>query len=69
MFVCLFCFLLRDRKGVNLDWREDDRELGGVERGETIFRFYCMRKETLFNKRRVQGCVCVFKRILNKGLG
>lgn len=37
----------RDRQGVELDGRGDGEELGEVEGEETIFRLYCMRKESV----------------------
>lgn len=33
-----------DRKGENPYGRWGGEELGGVERGETVFRLYCLRK-------------------------
>ena len=41
---------MRDRKGVGAERRGGREELGRVERRETEFRFYCMRKESVFNK-------------------
>jgi len=38
-------FLMRDRKEVDLKEREYGKELGGVERGDTVTKIYCMRKE------------------------
>lgn len=43
---------MRDRKGVDTDGRGCVEELGGVEGGETIFRLYCVRKKSMFNKRK-----------------
>ena len=37
-------FLMRDRKGVDLDGRDGGEELGGVEGEETVICVYCMRK-------------------------
>lgn len=42
---------MRDRKGMDLDRRGGRKDLGGAEGGETVFRVYCMRKESMFNKR------------------
>jgi hypothetical protein len=41
-------FLRRDRKGVGLEGRRSGEELGGVERGETIIRKYCVWKKIDF---------------------
>lgn len=41
--------LMRDRK--EMDLREEEEELGRTEEGETIIRVYCMRKESIFNKK------------------
>ena len=41
---------MRDRKGVDPDGKGDGEELGGVGR-ETVIRLYCMRKESIFNKK------------------
>lgn len=52
-FICFFCnfLLLRDWKKLGLDGREDEDELRGVEKGRTVSRIYCMREESMFNKR------------------
>jgi hypothetical protein len=53
-------FLVRDRKGVDLERRESGEELGGARGGETIVRRYCMRIESIFNKgwkSQKEGCV------------
>ena len=47
-------FLMRDRKGVDLDGRRGGEELGGVEGGETIIRIYYVRKKSIFNKRKIE---------------
>lgn len=39
------------QQGVNQDGREDKRERGGVEGGETTLRIYDMRKKCVLNKR------------------
>lgn len=59
LYFTLFCdyyFLeagsfLMSRKGVDPDGRRGGEEHGGVEGGEIVFRLYCMRKISLFNKR------------------
>jgi hypothetical protein len=38
-------FLMRDRKGVDLEEIGDEEELGGVEKGETIIRIYSIVEE------------------------
>jgi hypothetical protein len=50
---------MRGRKGVDMKGRGgckgrwDGREdLRGVEGGETIIRIYCVRKESIFSKRK-----------------
>lgn len=52
MFGCLL-FLMRYRKGVNLDWRCGEMELGEIKERKTEIRIYCTRKENhfSFNKR------------------
>lgn len=32
--------------------REDERELRGVEEGKTVVRLQCLRKESVFNKKK-----------------
>ena len=44
---------MRDRKGVDLDGKGREEALGGVGGEETITRLYCMRKESIFNKRKM----------------
>ena len=39
-----FFFVMRDRKGADLNSREGEEKLGRVEKGETIIRVYYMRK-------------------------
>lgn len=53
-----FCYLLetcsllmRDRKGEDLEGREGDRELGGMEGWETVTSMYCMSIESIFIER------------------
>ena len=42
---------MRDLKGADPGRRGTGEELGGVEGGKTVFRLYCMRKESMLNKR------------------
>jgi hypothetical protein len=42
---------MRDRKGVYLDGRRNEEELGGIERKETFFRMCSLRKESILNRR------------------
>ena len=59
LFVCMFCcyllevcsFLMRHRKGIDLDERGDREELGRVKGGETRRRIYYVKIESIFNKR------------------
>lgn len=44
-------FLVRDRRGVDLEGRRGGERTGRDRRGETVFRLHCMRKESMFNKR------------------
>lgn len=46
---------MRDRKIVNLGGMAVEDQLGGVERGETVVKIYCMRKEYILNKREKLG--------------
>lgn len=44
-------FLMRDKRGVNLERRGSGKELGGLEGGETVLRIYCVfQKEKTTNK-------------------
>ena len=43
---------MRDRKEVIMEGIGDWEEMEGVERGETVIRMYCMRKESIFNSRK-----------------
>lgn len=45
------CFLMRDRKGENLNGRGDRKELEGEEGRETKIRIYYVRKKSIFNTR------------------
>ena len=51
---------MKDRKKVDLEERGGGEKLG-VERGETIIRIYCLRKETMFDKQ-TNWCVKVKKK-------
>ena len=44
-------FFSNDRKGVDPDGKEEEEELGGVKGGGIIIRVYCMKKESIFDKR------------------
>lgn len=50
MFVSVFYFLMRDRKGTDPDGREGVDVLGGTERGKIIIRINCVRKTHLKEK-------------------
>jgi len=39
---------MRDRKRVDLEGRGTGEGMGGIEEQETIFKTYCMRKESIF---------------------
>lgn len=43
---------MRDGKGVDQEGRGNGKELGEVEREETIIRTYSMRKQSIFNKQK-----------------
>lgn len=43
-------FLMKDRKGGDLEGKGGGEELGEVRRGETLIRIYCMGRESIFNK-------------------
>lgn len=45
-------FLMRGRKGGGKDGRERWEKLQGREEGETTMRMYCVRKESIFSKRK-----------------
>lgn len=40
----LICFLMRERKNVDLCGREDEEELGGAQGLENIIRVYGMKR-------------------------
>lgn len=44
--------LMKDREGAVLDGREGGMDLGEVEGRDNITRLYCMKKDSLFNKRK-----------------
>lgn len=46
----MFCYLMKDRKGVYLDGRGSREYRGGVEGGETVTRMHCLI-EFIFNNR------------------
>jgi hypothetical protein len=41
----------RDKNGVALNGRGCKKELGEVEEKETVIKIYCVRKESIFNKK------------------
>lgn len=43
------CFLMRDRKGVDLDERRGGEELGGAQERKTRIREFNVRKKKLFS--------------------
>lgn len=59
-YYILFCYdpleacslLMRRKKGSGSGWEGSGEKLGGVEGGETVIGIYCMRKESIFNKRK-----------------
>lgn len=55
MFCCYlledYSLLIKGRKRVCPDGKGDGKELGGGEGREIVFRLYCVRKESLFNKK------------------
>ena len=44
-------FLMRDRKGVDLDGRRSVEDLAEVDKGESVIRTYYMRKNLFLMKR------------------
>jgi hypothetical protein len=40
----VYSFLMRDRKGMDPQWRGCEKELRGAEGEETIIKIYCVRK-------------------------
>lgn len=44
-------FLMRDRKGIESEGRQGEKELEGAERGKTVIKIKCVTKESIFNKR------------------
>lgn len=44
-------FQLRDKYGINLEWRGGGEKLGEGEREEIITRIYCGRKKSILNKK------------------
>lgn len=45
-------FLMRGRRGVDLEGRGGGEGLEGAEGGKTIIGIYCIRRESKFNKRK-----------------
>lgn len=45
-FLIFSYFLMGDRNGVDPGRKESGEELAGVEGEESVFRLYCMRKES-----------------------
>lgn len=62
-YYCLLeadCFLVRDRKGVDLDGRGYGEELGEAEGGETVIRvYYVKKKQSIFNIRVKKEKTCL----------
>lgn len=52
-----FCFLIRDRKRVNLDGKGSRDELGGAEKGETIIKICYVRITKLFS---IKGKIAIY---------
>ena len=50
LFLEVCYFLMKDRKGVDLDGRGGGEELGGVEGGEIIIKIYYIRTKSIFSK-------------------
>lgn len=51
LFVCLF--LMKNGKGESMDTKIKMKELKGVKGGETTIRIYSMRKESIFDEKKV----------------
>jgi hypothetical protein len=47
------CFLIKERKGIDLEWRRGRKELGGGNGGVAIIRIYYIRKK-LFPYKRIK---------------
>ena len=45
-----YSFLMR-QKGTRSGWERRQKELGGVWVGEAVIKIYCIREESIFNKR------------------
>lgn len=43
---------MRDRKEVGPEVSGSGEDLGGVKIGKSIIRIYCLRKQSIFNKRK-----------------
>lgn len=41
---------MRNRKGMDIEGKEQGEELGGVEGGETLIGVYYVRENSIFNK-------------------
>lgn len=43
----VYSFLMKERKGADLEGRVDREQLRGAEGEETVIRIHCMRKESI----------------------
>lgn len=43
---------MRDRKRVDLNWRGNREELGGVDTGKTVMKICEKKRKSVFNKRK-----------------
>lgn len=55
------CFIIRNRKAVDLDGMKDNKKLGVVEGGLTVIKMYYMREKYLFFIKRKKKLRIIFK--------
>ena len=50
---------------MDLEARGHGKEVGGLERGKTVIRIYCIGKESIFNKRKNKKKITKKKQLLS----
>ena len=56
---------MRDKKGVHFYESEGRKELGGIDVGKLLLNYYCLRKESSFNKKNKEQ-QCIYKYIVGQ---
>jgi hypothetical protein len=61
-------FLIKDRKGVDLEGREDGKELGRVQEGGNVIKIYCINKRIYVQKKEKIKKENEWRKVLGKDL-